>query len=362
MQSHPTQITGDRRRPCGRSLSSAIRLFALCRFLPALAVALAVIAAIPLPASAQTTPTAPASITGIVLDSAGAPVAGADVTLSTNSLTQTAITAGDGAFRFTQAPPGDFTLKISSEGLGEQIQHGALNPGQTLTLPPIAMRLTRVMAEVDVLPSDQISHLQVQEEEKQRLLGFIPNFYVVYDRNPAPMTARSKYQLAWRNFVDPVNIGIVAAGAGVAQADGSFSGFGPGPAGYGKRFGAGLADFTIGSFLTSAILPQVFKQDPRYFYDGIGTVSSRTGYAISRAVVCKGDNSKWQPCYSNLVGEFGSAAASNLYYPAINRRGPALTMENASLSIGYDALGNLIQEFLLKRITPASHNHGADLP
>ncbi len=47
-------------------------------------------------------------------------------------------------------------------------------------------------------------------------------------------------------------------------------------------------------------MPALFKQDPRYFYKGTGSKGSRFGYAISRSVICQGDNKKAEFCYSSF--------------------------------------------------------------
>ena len=60
------------------------------------------------------------------------------------------------------------------------------------------------------------------------------------------------------------------------------------------------ADLVSGTFIGGAILPSLFKQDPRYFYKGTGSRKSRFFYAIANSVICKGDNGRWQPNYSNI--------------------------------------------------------------
>jgi hypothetical protein len=104
----------------------------------------------------------------------------------------------------------------------------------------------------------------------------------------------------------------------------------------------------------NAILPSVLKQDPRYFYKGTGTVRERALYAISTVVICKGDNGKWQPNYSNVLGNLAAAGISNAYYPSSDRNGVSLTIGNALLGTASGAIGSLIQEFFIKKIT-----HGA---
>ena len=103
--------------------------------------------------------------------------------------------------------------------------------------------------------------------------------------------------------------------------------------------------------LSGALLPVLLHQDPRYFYKGTGTVLSRTLYALATTVICRGDNGRWQPNYSNVFGTLASAAVSNLYYPP-SSRGVRLTINNSFINIAGGAIGGLAQEFFLKRMTP----------
>jgi hypothetical protein len=48
---------------------------------------------------------------------------------------------------------------------------------------------------------------------------------------------------------------------------------------------------------------------------------------------------------------------SNLYYPAQDRNGAGLTFENAGIGIGATAIGNIFQEFVVKRLTPKLPNN-----
>jgi hypothetical protein len=145
---------------------------------------------------------------------------------------------------------------------------------------------------------------------------------------------------------------MVGGAAGVQQAQNHFQGYGQGAQGYAKRFGAGYADTVAGTFVGSAILPSILKQDPRYFYKGTGSVRSRFLYAIANAFICKGDNGRWQPNYSSMLGSVAAGAISNIYYPAQDRDGVDLTFENAAIGIGSGALTNVLQEFLIKKLTP----------
>jgi hypothetical protein len=140
--------------------------------------------------------------------------------------------------------------------------------------------------------------------------------------------------------------------AGIQQANNTFPGYGQGAEGYGKRFGASYGNIFIGTMIGDAFLPSVFKQDPRYFYKGTGTIRSRTLYALANAVICKGDNGNWQFNYSAMLGTLAASGISNLYYPAADRDGAALTFENLGFSIAASGIANLFQEFLIPKLTP----------
>ena len=101
-----------------------------------------------------------------------------------------------------------------------------------------------------------------------------------------------------------------------------------------------------------AILPSLLKQDPRYFYKGTGSTRSRILYALANAVICKGDNGHWQFDYSGILGALAAGGISNLYYPASSRNRAGLTFENTLIGIGGSAVGNLFQEFLIRKLTP----------
>jgi len=202
------------------------------------------------------------------------------------------------------------------------------------------------------VPRVEVAEDEIKVQEKQRVLGVVPNFYVTYIPDAAPLTSKQKFELAWKTTIDPMTFILTGAIAGVQQADNNFSGYGQGAQGYGKRYGAVYADTVTSTFIGGALLPSLFKQDPRYFYKGTGTVRSRALYAIANAVICKGDNKKWQPNYSGILGSLAAGGISNLYYPDSDKTGAALTFENTLIGIGTTAAANLLQEFVIKKLTP----------
>ena len=305
--------------------------------------------------SQQPTNQQPGSVSGIVLDANGAQIENALVTLelADSKIQRTVTTDSTGFYKFTDVTSGTFKLKIMSKGFATWISSDtALLPGQTYEVPDVTLQIASAKTDVEVtFTQHDIAEEQIQLEEKQRVLGVIPNFYVSYTWNAAPLSAGQKFRLATRASIDPVTIGISAIIAGVEQADDAFDGYGQGAQGYAKRFGASYGDAVIGTFIGGAILPSIFHQDPRYFYKGTGTITSRALYAISTVVICKGDNGKWQPNYSNVLGNLAAAGISNIYYPASDRNGAGLTIGNALIGTAGGAIGSLFQEFLVKKIS-----------
>ncbi len=290
-------------------------------------------------------------VSGIVEDEQGALIPGAQVVLMAEGVSHRLASGSDGRFCFDALPAGSFTVTASEQGMVDGVREGTLDAAQQMELEPMMLRAGAVMS-VTAVTQEQMAGIQVRQEETQRIGGVLPNYYVVYDANPQPLTKKLKFELGWRTVVDPANVGFVAIVAGFEQAGNQFPGYRQGVSGYSKRFGAGMADATVGTLLTGSVLPMVFRQDPRYFYKGSGSTVSRTWYALKTTVVCKGDNGRWQPAYSNVLGSFGSSAISGLYYPG-GERGGMLALENGLSALAFDGFANVMQEFVLRRMTPS---------
>ncbi len=296
------------------------------------------------------------SIAGTVVDQSGAILVGAQVRLTRESQsTAQEVTSDDaGQFFFANVAPGSFQLTITSAGLATQVTSGTLHPGEAYVVPQVTLPLATQMVQVTVgLSQEELADVQIKDQEKQRVLGIIPNFYVSYVPNAVALTPKQKFELAWRSSTDPFTFVAVGALAGIEQAGDEFSGYGQGAEGYAKRYGASYGDVVIGTFIGSAILPSLWKQDPRYFYKGTGSTRSRLLYALATPFICKGDNGNWQPNYSYVVGNFAAAGIANLYYPASDRNGAWLVAETALTRFGESAIAAVFQEFIVRKLTPS---------
>jgi len=308
----------------------------------------------PTPCAIQQEQQSYGTVSGRVVDQTGNGVAGADVTFVHDQvcIIERVQSDEDGQFTFPVVPSGPFQLCVAADGFATQAISSTLPSGENYVAAQITLSLATQITEIYVSPSPQeIEQEEFKDLTKQRVLGIVPNFYVSYLPEAAPLTSKQKFQLALRATTDPVSLGAVSMIAGVDQAANRFSGYGQGAQGYAKRYGASYGNFSSRLFIGGAILPSILKQDPRYFYKGTGTSRSRFLYAISRTVICKGDNQRWQPDYSSIFGDLAAGGISNLYIPEKDRHGASLTFENTAISLGTSAVINILQEFVLHKVT-----------
>ena len=253
----------------------------------------------------------PGTVIGTILDQSGAVSVGTVIRLTPEdkSAYREVISGNNGQFSFSNVPAGHFQLSVSSTGFGNELYSGDLAPGQTFLMPPIVLSVATVVTEVKVTVDPvEVATEQVREQEQQRVLGFIPNFYVTYREDAVPLTTKLKYRLAWKSSTDVVTIAGVAFLAGLQQAGDQYSEFGQGAQGYAKRFGAGYGDTFVSTFLSGAIFPSLFKQDPRYFYRGTGT---RSGAFCTRSAT--------RSCVRAITGA-GKSTTPTLREPSPARR------------------------------------------
>jgi hypothetical protein len=305
--------------------------------------------AVSAPAAAQ-----PASVFGTVTTSGGdTVVTGAIITLQ-NSITHTtrsATSTPSGFFSFTEVPRGTYTISVSGQGFISWASSPLdIRPGDFRQIPNIVLKINTAASTVLVTSSrHQVAELQLESEEKQRIGGVIPNFFVSYLPDAAPLSAGQKSCLAARALFDPVTFITAGITAGIEQGESVFPAFGQGSLGFAKRYGAAFADNASSDLIANALLPVLFRQDPRFYYRA-GSIRSRALYAISTAFICKGDNGRWQPNYSFVLGGFAAASVSNLYYPAADRGG-SLVVTNGLLNLASGAASALMEEFVFQRIT-----------
>jgi hypothetical protein len=153
-----------------------------------------------------------------------------------------------------------------------------------------------------------------------RLFGVLPNYGTVEDGTTvSAITTKATFQMAALNSFDPSVFPLVGAIAALAQVENQEKS-GRGLGAYAVRYATALADSSISSFLTTAIVPTVLKQDPRYFELREGSVWRRAGYAASRTFITRSRSGHARFNLSDIGGNAVAAAVSNLYYPSETAR------------------------------------------
>lgn len=294
-------------------------------------------------------------MTGTVLDVSGASVAGAEVSLMHKDGTELhAMLSGvNGEFDFTKIPSGSYLVLVNAKNFALFTSaEFVVAAEQTYDVPNVSLSVAAASTEMTVHPDEFIAAEQIKAAEKQRLVGIIPNFYTSYIYEAAPLTVKQKFSMAARGTFDPVSMVGVGVAAGIEQAMNTYPAYGQGAEGYAKRFGAKFADGRDSDFLTHAVFPSLFHQDPRYYYQGSGTVKERIVHAVSSAFITRSDAGLTQPNYSYLLGDLSAAALSNLYYPRANR-GASLVFTNAAIGLAGRVAGNILREFSKRATTNA---------
>src|SRR6266849_3752486 len=148
-----------------------------------------------------------------------------------------------------------------------------------------------------------------QPSGQERMFGIIPAYGIVgVGTQPPPLTSGQKFKLSVQ-YLSPYTFVFAAAAAGINQARNSPSDYGQGAEGYGKRYGAGIADGLIDGIL-------VTRQD-----------SGRKAFN-----------------FSEILGSFTASAIGVTYYPQ-SQRDFSDVAERAGVQFAFDAGFNLLKEF-----------------
>lgn len=296
----------------------------------------------------------PGNLVGTVTDGNGDPVPNATVVLEApeGNDRRTLVTPETGFFEFTDVKPATpYEVNVSAKDFADWTSPTlTIDPGEFKIVTGIELRIeaerTTVAVRYDPV---EVATEQFKSEEGQRIFGIIPNFYVSYESDPAPLTAKMKFELALKVSTDPVTVAGVALYSGMQQA-GDTPNYGQGAQGFGKRLGANAAGGFSNIMIGGAILPSLLHQDPRYFYQGTGTTQSRIRHALLNPFIGKGDNGTWQPDYSSLGGNLASSAIADSYYPKSNR-GAGMVFTNFAIDTGELMVSSLLQEFVFGNFT-----------
>jgi hypothetical protein len=208
----------------------------------------------------------------------------------------------------------------------------------------VAVVFAACLAGAQESPGNLVPTDQTQEHESKRILGIIPNYRTSPSlSNYEPLTTREKFKVASEDAFDRGTVVLAGFFGGYGQLTNSNRSFGQGAAGFGRYFGTAYGDFVIGDYMTEAVFPTVFHQDPRYFRKGTGSGWSRLGYAMGQIFWTHNDSGRTQFNYSEIAGNSAAAAISTAYYP--DNRTAQDAASKLGMQLGVDMAANVLKEF-----------------
>jgi len=194
---------------------------------------------------------------------------------------------------------------------------------------------------------------------KDRLFYAMPNFSTVESsQHLPPMTVGQKFKLVTRSSFDPFQFAWYGAIAGISQATNSEPGYGQGWGSYGIRYASAFGDGLTEAYMVGAVFPSVLHQDPRYYQLGHGSFIHRTGYALSRLIITRGDSGNTQFNTSEIVGSAVAAGIVTYSYHPHEDKTLSNTASVWGTQVAYDAIAIELKEFwpdLRKKFSQKKH-------
>jgi hypothetical protein len=165
----------------------------------------------------------------------------------------------------------------------------------------------------------------------QRKSRLFPNIAT----SSGPLLPEEKFKLAVNNSVALSSWIAAGISAGINQAYNEPSAWGPGEAGFGKRYGAAMVRRSSSQLFGTFLLASTMHQDPRFFVRSDLGLGGSIKYSIRRVFITRSDSGERVFNWSGLLGMLGSEGLANVYYPDNYR-----TAGNTFSRFGYDMLGN----------------------
>ena len=228
-----------------------------------------------------------------------------------------------------------------------------LGHAQVLSVPQAPAKSVAVTAYYGVesdqrRQSDQVAaslcSLRVPDTATQSKATPEPATTVAGSTVYSPLSPHCKLDLFLKQTYSPYTFASAAFGATEAQAMGQWPHYGGGMEGWGKRFGATLANTESRRFIQGFALSTMLHQDPRYFYSSNRRFFPRVWYSVTRVVITKNDQGDRTFNTSEFLGALFSSALQNSYYPRHDRN-LGDTMNRFSGALSSDAIDDLLREF-----------------
>ena len=218
--------------------------------------------------------------------------------------------------------------------------------GQLPDKPVAGRNQTQTQSGLTIKEQQNVEHEKETGTSKDRLFWVLPNFLTIESADHVPpLTAAQKFETTARGLLDPSEFVLQAVVAGLGQASNSIPEYGQGFEGYAKRYATAYADNAVENMMSSAVLPSVLHQDPRYYQLGHGGFARRTLHAFSRLFITRSDAGKDEFNYSEVFGAGMAAAISDYAYHPAGDKSPGNVANVWGTQMGLDYMTYMLKEF-----------------
>jgi hypothetical protein len=205
---------------------------------------------------------------------------------------------------------------------------------------------TQTQSGMTTKEQQNVEHEKETGTSKDRLFWALPNFMTIENADKVPpLTVRQKFETTARGLIDPSEFVLMTVVAGLGQASNSIPEYGQGFDGYAKRYVTAYADNAVENMMSSAVLPSLLHQDPRYYQLGHGGFARRTFHAFSRLFITRSDSGKDQFNCSEVFGAGMAAAISDYGYHPAGDQSIGNVANVWGTQMGWDFFTYMIKEF-----------------
>jgi hypothetical protein len=159
-----------------------------------------------------------------------------------------------------------------------------------------------------------------------------------------PLSSEQKFKLSVDETIAPSTLVSAAATAGFRLIENTYPGYGQEWGGYGKRFGAAMANSASTNFLGTFLIPSLLHQDPRYFISLRPSFRKKMTYALTRQVITRTDDGRSTFNWSRVIGVIGAESIADLYLPP-EERTVGKTFERSGIRFGIGIGTTLLKEY-----------------
>jgi hypothetical protein len=198
--------------------------------------------------------------------------------------------------------------------------------------------------EPQAAPEDSSTKRKSPVDETVGILSRRSIFFPDLATDRCPLTSTQKFKLFVDKTISPSTWVSAGFSAAEKQAFNTYPGYRQGWEGYGKRYGAAIANSASTNFLGTFLFPSIFHQDPRHFFYNRPGTWKKIEYAVSRQIVTRTDSGRNAFNWSRVLSVFVAEGIADSYLPPEERTvGKTFTRSGERFAWGVG--GTLIKEF-----------------